>query len=173
MTVTSKPLGMRKDQPVEGLARTPLLRVQGASSAAYRSQAREGRRVRSIRTGQICFARTATAKAMSSALAAARSTIHPELLESMLALQPDPNLRRIVLGALLNVAGPDKGWTKERRVRREDYRNEASPLVAGAIGMSPSLSSARRLTSTRMTHSSREPHDRGAPVRRGATALCQ
>jgi hypothetical protein len=72
------------------------------------------------------------ADAMTAAKAAVDACAHPELLEQHLTDQPDPNLRRLALAALLSAAGPGRGWTSERRERLERYRRDTAPLVAAA-----------------------------------------
>jgi hypothetical protein len=70
--------------------------------------------------------------AMTAALAAVASSVHPELVEARLADASDPCLRRLALAALVSAAGPGRGWTPDRRARLGRYQKDAAPLVAGA-----------------------------------------
>jgi hypothetical protein len=69
--------------------------------------------------------------AMDAAFAAARACIHWDHLDEALQKQADPRLRRVGLVALVNSAGLEKGWTKDRRERLDLYREDPSPGVSG------------------------------------------
>lgn len=72
----------------------------------------------------------------SDAMMAAYETIarcvHPALIEQTLAKHKNPRLRRLAVEALKHAAGPQNGWTPERRAKLEAYRRDEAPLVAGA-----------------------------------------
>lgn len=69
--------------------------------------------------------------AMVAAVAAVRASLDAGLLEERLHRAADPRLRRLGLAALVELASPEKGWTRERRARLSQYRADPSPAVAG------------------------------------------
>lgn len=54
------------------------------------------------------------------------------ILERALWSRQDERLRRIGLAALVGLAAPPRGWNAERLARLRAYRQDPSPLVAGA-----------------------------------------
>jgi hypothetical protein len=72
------------------------------------------------------------ADAMVVAMKAVARATHPDEIEAQLRDQPDANLRRLALAALIGAAAPGKGWSRARRQRLDRYRADAAPLVAAA-----------------------------------------
>lgn len=55
-----------------------------------------------------------------------------EDVRKKLAASASPALRRLAVTALARDAGPERGWTPERRERLQTLANDPSPVVAGA-----------------------------------------
>jgi hypothetical protein len=56
----------------------------------------------------------------------------PDALSIALAAHPEPRLRRVALAHLVRAAGPENGWTMERRARLVVFQGDGSLEVAAA-----------------------------------------
>src|SRR6185503_13330965 len=72
------------------------------------------------------------ADAMAAAQDAIRHCTHPVQVETALAQQANPRLRRLGVEALRQSAAPQHGWSEERRQKLAAYQADPDPLVAGA-----------------------------------------
>lgn len=68
---------------------------------------------------------------VTAAIAELRQLGSPHTLAMHLARSKEPHLRRVALAALVEAAGPENGWTPERRTLLTTFQSDRSVEVAG------------------------------------------